>query len=54
MMHRIRDHPRQRCIPCIVASAGENEDLARRVGAEFLKKPFTLDALTRLLRKLLP
>jgi CheY-like chemotaxis protein len=53
MLERIRENPRCRRIPVIMVSAGENEDIARRVSAEFLKKPFTLDVLTRVIRKLL-
>lgn len=41
-------------LPVLVVSAGDGEQIARRYGRPYLRKPFELDRLLEILRRLSP
>lgn len=52
MLEQLRQQPRHAHVPVILMSAVEHRDVAERLGAPFIKKPFGLQQLLRLLDRL--
>jgi len=52
MLAQLRRHPRHKHIPAIIMSAIDRRDIVNRFGAAYIKKPFALQQLRRLLDRL--